>query len=130
MTSLEKINLVENPAVQANPEKYMKIRVSLDKIVKSWRQSLFSFEWLLPDGSVRAPDEMIEKQRLKYEDVLHSLQNDAPLFMPILGIGVMDNIEIGSARENLLTLYTQNIKTLDVHILKMDEEEFTKFLVK
>ena len=124
------IKLIDNPSTNGRDDKFMTITVDLDKIIQSWRHSLFSFEWLLPDGSVRSPDEMVEKERVKYESVRQKIQTKPPIHQPILGIGVMDNVEIGSARENLLTLYTQNIKSLTVHIPKSDEKEFTPFLFK
>lgn len=119
-----------NPSIHGKEDKYLNITVDLDKVIKSWSQSLFSFEWLLSDGSLRKPDELIEKERMKYDLVCQKLNDNEQLAMPILGIGVLDNIEIGSGRENVLTLYSKNIKTIPVHIPKNAQKEFEAFMVK
>jgi len=121
---------INNPTIQGKEDKYLNIIVDLDKVIQSWRQSLFSFEWFLPDGRMRKPDEMNEKERIKYEYTLKKLKDNETLTMPILGIGVLDNIEIGSGRENILTIYSQNIKTMPVHIPKSVEKEFSSFIAK
>jgi len=121
---------IENPSMKGKEHKYIQITVNLDKVVQSWRESLFSFEWLLPNGSVRSRDELIEKEQIKYDTVLKKLSDNQSLPMPILGIGVMDNVEIGSGRENLLTLYAHNVKSLPVHIPKDDKKEFQVYCTK
>jgi hypothetical protein len=119
-----------NPSIRGKEDKYLNINVDLDKVIKSWRQSLFSFEWLLPDGSIRKPEELIEKERIKYELISKKLNDNEKLAMPILGIGVMDNIEIGSGREHVLTLYSKNIKIIPVHIPKNAQKDFESFIVE
>ena len=65
-----------NPSIQGKEDKYLNIIVDLDKVIQSWRQSLFSFEWFLPDGKMRKPEEMIEKERIKYECTLKKLKDN------------------------------------------------------
>ncbi len=121
-------NFVENSAVLKNPAKYEIIEVDVAKIIKSWKKSLFSFEWLTPDGNIRTPEQLSESERQKYETVLKAYENQQELERPILGIGIMDNVEIGSRRDVLLTLSAQNVKKLEVHINKNDKNEFNAYL--
>lgn len=124
------IKFIENPNISGKQDKYITLELSLDKIIKSWRKSLFSFEWILPDGKVRTPNEMTEDIKLKYTYALQFVQENRPIPMPILGIGVMDNVEIGSGREFVLMLYTQKAKILYAHVPINDEKEFTGYLYK
>ena len=116
------IDFIENPSISGKEDKYKTVQLNMDKIIKSWENSLFSFEWLLPDGNVRTPEEMTEAVRIKYTYALSVFQDNQPIPMPILGIGVMENVEI------VLMLHNKNIKTFDAHISVHDEEEFVPYL--
>ncbi len=123
-------NFIQNPHIREKEEKYLTVELDMEKIIQSWRKSLFSFEWLLPDGQLRKPDEMTQSILDKYNYALSQHKNNKSLPMPILGIGVMDNVEIGSGKEFVLMLYGQNIKSFYAHIAKQDEKEFSSFIIK
>ena len=95
--------------------------------MKSWKISLFSFEWLTPEGQIRKPSELPSKEQEKYQNILSAYSKGDELERPILGIGVMDNIEIGSRRDVLLTLAAQGIDRLEVHIRKQNHEDFIPY---
>ena len=122
------LNLINNQSLAGREDKFNTVEIDLKIVLDSWKISLFSFEWLLPDGSIRTPDQLPEAEAEKYHEVLAQYQSGAPLERPILGIGVMDNIEIGSRRDILLTLMSQGVKTLSVHIPKSNAEDFTAYL--
>jgi hypothetical protein len=121
-------HLIDNSGLKDQENKYTLIDVNLEKVIKSWKISLFSFEWLTPEGAVRTPDQLPQKELEKYNSVLENYKNGKELERPILGIGMLENIEIGSRRDILLTLYTQGVKTLSVHVQKSLEEEFKDYL--
>lgn len=125
---LPPLNLVDNSSLRGREYKYDIIDVNLKIILENWKISLFSFEWLMPDGSIRAPEKLPETEREKYHTVLTSYENGEALERPILGIGIMDNIEIGSRRDVLLSLMSVGIETLSVHIPKNSREDFTPYL--
>ncbi len=106
---------------------YMKITVELERVVASWRDSLFSFEWLHPDGRIRAMHELKPAEQARRAAVEQALQTGGPVTMPVLGIGMMENIEIGSGRAELLTLAAHGIKTAQVHIPRSCESDFKPF---
>lgn len=122
------INMIDNASIKGREDKYVSINVDLGKVLKGWQISLFSFEWLTPEGQIRTPEQLPDKERQKFETVLQDIKEGNDLERPILGIGVLDNIEIGSRRDVLLTLYTQGIKSLSVHVQKSIEEEFDEYL--
>lgn len=120
-------HIVNNSGLKDRADKYDIMDVNLELILKSWKISLFSFEWLTPEGSVRTPDKLPDKEREKYESVLAAYKSGKDLERPILGIGILENVEIGSRRDVLLTLYTQGIKTLSVHVPKSLIHDFAPF---
>jgi hypothetical protein len=121
------LSFVENPVIKGREDHYRTITVSIDAIVKSWRESLFSFEWMLPDGRIKGIDELAEIEKPKRIAVEDRLRSHAPLEMPVLGIGLMDNVEIGTGRATLLTLAAHGIKTMPVHVPASHEDEFRPF---
>ncbi len=122
------IVFVDNPAISERKENYVDIQVNATNIVENWRISLFSYEWILSDGRIKSRDELSESERTKRESVEACLSSGKPLEKPVLGIGMLDNVEIGIGRATFLTLVAQGYETIPVHIAKSHEEEFRIFL--
>jgi len=129
VTSLQ-VRLIDNAAIKSRPDNYITVTVDVKRIMASWQASLFSYEWLLPDGRIKDPAELPEKEQPKREAVENSLKKDEALERPVLGIGLLENVEIGSGRAVFLTLAAHGVQTLDVHIPKSNKSEFTAFLAK
>lgn len=119
----------DNPVALNRADHYLEITVDTAKIIKSWRESLFSFEWLLPDGRIKSAGELSDTERPRREAVESALAGKRPLEKPVLGIGMMDNVEIGSGRATFLTLVAHGVKTIPVHIPRSNEADFKKFRV-
>jgi hypothetical protein len=128
MPTEKNINFTENPLAAEAPDRYVRVNVHVGKVVKSWKQSLFSFEWLTPDGDIKHLTQLSEAEQEKRQIVEQSLGNGTPLAMPILGIGIMDNIEIGCGRAEFLTLAARGVEIIPVHIPKSCESDFKPFL--
>lgn len=109
-------------------DKYVTLTVDARAVLDSWKSSLFSFEWLDAAGGIRTPDEMPMREREKRLDVERSLKTGAPLERPILGIGIMDNVEIGSGRAVFLTLAAMGHKTIPVAVPKSCVKDFKPFI--
>ena len=123
----DKITLIDNPTLKDRADKFTLMEVDLGKIVKDWKKSLYSFEWLLPDGTVRPPEKLTTDYRHQYNNVEQVFQLNGALERPILGLGMMDNVEIGSRKEVLLTLARLGVETMDVHVPKSCADDFKKF---
>ncbi len=121
-------NLKDNTTLKDRADKFTIIEVDLSKIVKGWKKSLYSFEWLLPDGTVRPPEKLTTQYRHQYNNVEQTYQLNGTLERPVLGLGIMDNVEIGSRKEVLLTLARLGVGTMDVHVPKSCLEDFKKFM--
>lgn len=130
MTQALNLEFIDNPVVASRRDHYVDVTVDTAKILKSWQSSLYSFEWMLPDGRIKTRDELPPAEQPKRDDIENRLKTGAKLEKPVLGIGLLENIEIGSGRALFLTLAAHGIKTVPVHIPKSNAEEFSIFLVK
>lgn len=121
------LQFADNPAIKGREAGFAELRVDAAKVVQSWRQSLFAFEWLNPDGKVKSLSELPEREKAKRSDVEERLKRNAALDKPILGIGLYDNVEIGSGRAIFLTLVAQGIRIIPVHVPRGQLDEFSDF---
>ncbi len=118
----------DNASAIKSLDKYTLIEVNVRKVIESWKSSLFSFEWLTPEGTIRTQDQLPKAEQEKFLAVIKDYEAGIALERPILGIGIMDNIEIGSRRDVFLTLASQDVDTMQVHVNKADKKEFDPFL--
>ena len=130
MPAAQNIKFIDNSVAAARKDHYVLVEVSTAKVVESWRESLFSYEWLLPDGRIKTRLELPEKEQEKRLVVEEKLERAEPLEKPVLGIGLLENIEIGSGRATFLTLAAMGVEKMPVHIPKSNLDEFKPFLVK
>lgn len=120
--------MINNAAINGREDKYVCKNINITKALKSWKISLFSFEWLDQEGNIKNRAKLEEREQLKYDVVIDKIKNDEPLERPILGLGLHDNIEIGSKREIFLVLAKKELKTISVHIPLSIEKEFDEYL--
>ncbi|MBL8637773.1 MAG: hypothetical protein JNN09_04680 [Alphaproteobacteria bacterium] len=118
------LTFTDNPSIKGRERQFITVTVDLAPIVASWRESLFAYEWFTPEGQIRTLAQMSEPVRQKRENVEKNIASNVPLARPVLGIGILDTIEIGAGREVLLTLATHGIETISVHIPESHFEEF------
>jgi hypothetical protein len=119
----------KNNKIAAGKEGAYRVQdVQVGKILESWKFSLFSFEWLTPEGDMRDLDDLPQLEQEKYQNIMLQLSRNEPLERPVLGIGMMENIEIGSRRDIFLTLAKQGYSTLSVHVPTASLKEFTPYL--
>ena len=125
----ETISFKDSASISAKPEQFAAIEVSTRKALESWKLSMFSFEWLNKDGSIKDLKDLSAKEAQKRLLVEQKLENGEALEKPVLGIGIMDNIEIGAGRDVFLTLAAQGQHTIPVHIPKSAESDFKAFVI-
>ena len=77
---------------------------------------------------MRPPEKLTTDYRHQYNNVEQVFQLKGALERPILGLGMMDNVEIGSRKEVLLTLARLGVETMDVHVPKSCADDFKKFM--
>ena len=121
-------NFIDNSNIKDNLDNYISITICADKVLESWKSSLFSYEWLLPDGRIKNIEELPEKEKSKRKHAEEQINNGKNIERPVLGIGMLENVEIGIGKGTLLTLIAKNIKKIEVHIPKSHKKDFEKFI--
>ena len=126
-TSENSIKFVENAQLTGGNDRYLSVIVHTGVVLESWRHSLYSFEWLKPDGTIKSIDELPEHEKPKREAIEQKIKSGKAIERPVLGIGIMDNVEIGLGRAEFLTLAAHGVERIAVHILKSNESDFKLF---
>lgn len=122
------INFSDSKTVKARPDFYTTVNLDIAATLKSWKLSVFSYEWLNQDGTIKDTNDLKETDQHKRQQVETALNNGDTLDMPVLGIGIQDNVEIGSGKAILCTLAAHGIQTIPVHIPKSNESDFKDFI--
>ena len=113
----------------ATSDVYVSGVLDLAKALPSWRQSLISYKWLGADAQPKKPDELADEQRAQYEDILRILTRGDALPKPIIGLGMFDNVEVGSGAAIVATLAALDVKVIPVHMRVAQEKGLRKFLL-
>jgi hypothetical protein len=119
---------IDNPAIRGRETHYIEIEIDAARILQSWRESLFSFEWMRPDGRIKPASDLSAADQQRRAEVERKLAAGEALEKPVLGIGLLDNVEIGAGRAIFLTLAALGMDRLPVHIPKSHEADFASFL--
>lgn len=127
MSQSQSVSYIDNKAA-SDPDKFVSVRVDAQKVLDSWKNSLYSFEWLEADGTIKSFENLNAAEADKRRAVDSTLNAGEPIQRPVLGIGLQDNIEIGSCRAEFLTLAALGYKEIEVHIPKSCESDFKPFL--
>lgn len=127
MNSANTADFTDNPAVSGREDQYETMTVNVAAVMESWRMSLFSYEWVTPDGAFKPVADLPPAQQDMRRVVEAMLRDRQKLDRPILGIGLMDNIEIGSGRAVFLTLAALGHARVSVHVPKTNIKEFAPF---
>ncbi len=122
------VSFADNEAIQANRSAYAEVVVNTAAILKSWKLSLYSFEWMRPDGTIKSMDELPFREQERRRAVEDALQSGQSISRPVLGIGLMDNVEIGAGRAEFLTLAARGYHEIPVYIPKSCEKDFKPFI--
>ena len=130
MPDINAIEFIDNKAAEHDPDKFINITIDMEKALESWKNSLYSFEWLDEDGEIKSFEALSAAEADKRRAVDDALKNNHPIEKPVLGIGMLENIEIGSGRAAFLTLATMGLKTMPVHIPVSCESDFKDFLAE
>ncbi len=126
--SLQNLQFTDNPAIRGREANYVCVRVDVPAVLKSWKLSLYSFEWLARDGTIKAAKDLPPAEQPKRLEVEGKIGAGQPLERPVLGIGILENVEIGSGRAVFMTAAALGAKDIPVHIPRSHEKDFKPFL--
>ena len=119
---------IDNMALKGREEKFITLDIKVAPVLASWQESIFAHEWLTSDGKIKKASEMADKVKARRAEIEKLITAANPLERPVLGIGIMDNIEIGSGKDLFLSLAALGMTTIPVHIPKSHEHDFRMFI--
>jgi hypothetical protein len=114
--------------IDQNPDDYLEISCSTERVLQAWRESMFAHELMNNDGTVKDESELNGDTLHKYIDAKERLNRGEQLPKPVLGIGIFDGIEIGIGREIIAAAYHGGIKTIPANVRKAQAEEIENLL--
>lgn len=118
----------DNPALKGREEKFVTLEIKVVPVLASWQESIFAHEWLTPHGQIKKMSEMADKVQLRRAEIEKIIAGQGPLDRPVLGIGILDNVEIGSGKDLFLSLAALGMATIPVHIPRSHEQDFRMFI--
>ena len=120
------MKFIDNKA--AAVDKFIDVSVDTAAVLKSWKLSLFSYEWLDPQGCIKPLSALSEKDQARRKEIEALYEGGQDIEKPVLGLGLQDNIEIGSGKAVFLTLTALGLEAMPVHIPRSNQDDFKKFL--
>ncbi len=118
----------DHEVVQKTPETYQEISVSPAHVLTCWRSSMFACEVLDNNGEIKPEDKIAPDTLKRYLECIEMIKRGEETPKPILGYGIMDNIEIGVGREIILAAKTLGLIEIPVHIRKAQANDIQKIL--
>ena len=119
---------IDNPCLKGREDKFIVQDVKVSPILASWRESLFAHEWLDEEGLIKPAHKMSDKVLVRREIIEKEITGKSTLPRPVLGIGVLDNVEIGTGKDLFLCLAALGMNAIPVHIPKSHEKDFRIFI--
>lgn len=118
----------DHEVVQKTPEDYREMNISPEKVLTCWQSSMFACEILDKSGKVKPEGDMAPETLKKYLDAVEMIKRSESIPKPILGIGLMDNIEIGIGREIIAAAANLNLSNIPLHIRNAQADDIEKVL--
>lgn len=110
------------------PLDYVEMQSNPRNILKAWSLSMFAHELLNKDGDIKSQDDLADATLQKYLDVLEKINRGEDIKKPIIGVGIMDGIEIGIGREIIAACATLNIDKIPFYVRKAQSCDVKKLL--
>ena len=118
---------VSSQAVQDHPNPYTVLVVDLKKIVESWRHSIVAHEWL-DDGEFKKVAYLNFHLRTQWGETMAKIEAGYDIERPIMGLGIHDNIEIGTNRPILSVADHLGWDSIEVVVPESMADLFKEFL--
>jgi hypothetical protein len=118
----------DHAVVLASPDNYVEMTCSPKDVLDAWSLSIFAHELLNKDGSVKEKTDMVEPTLGKYIDALEMLKRGEDVAKPVIGIGIMDGVEIGIGREIIAASYILKLPKIAFHVRQAQADEIKKLL--
>jgi hypothetical protein len=125
-----RIDFCSHPSVAEDLASFETLDLPVAGILMAWRPSLFSHEWLGRDGNPKTIDELGPLQREQRTVIEQKISKGGALPQPVIGVGVLECLEIGAGRDVLLTLAALGVENVLVHAPASMIKEIHKLLMR
>lgn len=123
-----KLAFVPHPAIAGDEASFITLNINVTKVIASYRKSLFAHEWLDKDGKIKGMDDLSVNLRNQRRTIESMARDHQPMVQPVLGIGMLDCVEIGAGRDVIMTLAAHGVDVMPVHVPAIMAAEFQKFV--
>lgn len=107
----------KNPNIENDEKSFITMTINIQKVIESFSHSVFAYEWInIETGHLKSLSELGQKQKDERLEIENMIKNGHPIPQPILGIGLMDHIEIGTGKAIIMTLAAHEITEMPVHV--------------
>jgi hypothetical protein len=127
MTTRPQIQQIPNPKLNGKGDVFTIKTINCAAALGSWRGSMFAHLWLDNEGRVKPAPDLQGREREKLAASMVAIDNKIAT-MPVLGIGIQDNVEIGMGVSDFIAAIHHGAHTLEVHIPISNLDEFSKFI--
>lgn len=117
----------DHEVVQKTPDDYTEMTIAPQKLLDAWSSSLFAHE-LLKNGAVKSSNDMKNDTLEKFIDADEKFKRNEPLPKPVIGIGIMDGIEIGIGREIIAAARVNDVDVINVCVRNAQLKDVNKLL--
>jgi len=118
----------DHAVVMASPDDYVEMTCNPNDILGAWSLSMFAHELLNKDGSVKLDKDMVEPTLGKYIDAVETLKRGENIAKPVIGIGIMDGVEIGIGREIIAACSILDVDKIPFYVRKAQADEIKQML--
>ena len=113
----------DHEVVRKSPKDYVEIITSPKAILRAWSLSLFAHELLGKDGQVKDKHDIKDETLKRFVMAEESIKRGEDIAKPVIGIGIMDGIEIGIGREIVAVAQVMGVKEIPVHVRRAQADE-------
>jgi len=118
----------DHEVVQKSPNDYEELSIAPHDLLRAWSLSMFAHELLAKNGNIKSESELSGQTLEKYVAALEMIKRSEPLSKPIIGIGIMDGVEIGIGREIIAACVSMNIGKISINVRKAQSKDVKKLL--
>lgn len=118
----------DHEIVQKSPDDYVELVINPVDLLNAWSLSMFAHELLNKDGTVKSQSDLSDQTLEKYVTAVEMIKRAEPLSKPVIGIGIMDGIEIGIGREIIAACAAMKTPSIPFNVRKAQASDVKKLL--
>lgn len=126
--AITNMDFYNHEIINKDPDKYCEILLPPESILSAWSHSLNCYDYLDKAGHIKAEETMDSQSLKKFLSAFDCFKRGEPTAKPVIGIGIMDTVEIGIGAEIIVAATAFKYPLLPVHVRKAQESDLRKIL--